>query len=110
MMYRRVLNFYTNGYLCLFMILLIAAVGGPLSGCARLMNFFWVSFPFCYMIVYSMERNITIQRRLLVIYVVYSLYYFFKFDIFEIDALYRQIYFPYYSVFEEVPYQRIVPL
>ncbi|MEE1258804.1 MAG: EpsG family protein [Paludibacteraceae bacterium] len=109
MMYRRVLNFYTNGYLCLFMILLIAAVGGPLSGCARLMNFFWVSFPFCYMIVYSMERNITIQRRLLVIYVVYSLYYFFKFDIFEIDALYRQIYFPYYSVFEEVPYQRIVP-
>lgn len=108
-MYRRVLNFYTNGYVTMFVILLVAQLGGALSGCGRLLNFFFVSFPFCYMISYSIETDKVRKQILLGVYVVFFMYYFFKFDIYEIDVLYHSIYFPYYSVFEDVPYQRITP-
>lgn len=105
----RTLNFYTNGYICYFVILMVASLGGPISGCARLANFFFVAFPFCFMIVFSMENDPKKIKGFICIFILYYLYQFFRFNIFDIYSMYGGIYFPYYSVFEDVPQARIRP-
>lgn len=106
-MKQRALNFYTNAYLCMFFVYVLAGLGGPFVGFGRMAHFFYPSFPIAFMIVYSMEYTKKYRNVLLGVYVVFFLYQFFKFQITDLFGLYDIYLNPYYSVFESVPRSRI---
>lgn len=103
----RALNFYTNAYLCMFLVYFLSGLGGPMVGFGRLAHFFFPSFPFAFMIMYSLEYSEKYRRILLGIFVLFFMYQFFRFQIIDLFGLYEGIYNPYYTVFETIPKSRI---
>ena len=103
----QVLNFYTNAYACQFLVYIVAGLGGPLVGCGRIAHFFYPAFPLAFMLTFSLEQSKLFKNVLIGVYVTFFLYQFFRFQIMDLFGLYNDCLNPYYTIFEEIPMQRI---
>lgn len=103
----RTLNFYTNAYVCMFLVYILSGMGGPMVGFGRIAHFFYPSFPIAFMIIFSLEFSPKHQRVLFGIYVTFFLYQFFRFQIIDLFSLYDEYLNPYYTIFDTVPVKRV---